>query len=238
MTCEEFSNGFDTLLNEHSVSAEIGKDISAQDIRVDEYEKSLFLTKAQEQLVLTYYNGNNSNEESFEQTEEVRRYLSKLVKDSTLSMSNVRNKKLSRNSSFYELPKDVWFIVYESLVLKSYDCKNNNSMDVMPVTHDEYSKLKNNPFRGANDRRALRLDYGNNTIEIICNKAVSGYYIRYLSKPEPIILVDLPDGLSIGGVSIAQTCKLHEALHERVLELAVRMVIASRGKANIKEERV
>jgi hypothetical protein len=44
MTCEEFSNEFDNLLNSYSRSAIFGKSNGANSIELDEYEKSLFLT--------------------------------------------------------------------------------------------------------------------------------------------------------------------------------------------------
>ena len=48
------------------------------------------------------------------------------------------------------------------------------------------------------------------------------YTVRYLKKPEPIIIQDLPDGLTIEGESKAMTCRLPEALHQAILEEAVR----------------
>jgi hypothetical protein len=47
---------------------------------LDEYEKSLFLTQAQEEIVINLYNGKNPYGDSFESTEELRRYLDELVK--------------------------------------------------------------------------------------------------------------------------------------------------------------
>ncbi len=78
MRLEDFSNGFDTLLNSNSKRDGFGT--SDADIRLDEYEKSLFLTEAQETYVISLYNGRNSSGESFEQTEELRRYLAPLIK--------------------------------------------------------------------------------------------------------------------------------------------------------------
>ena len=46
--------------------------------------------------------------------------------------------------------------------------------------------------------------------------------MRYIKKPEPIILCDLEDGLTIDGESEAKTCKLNEHLHQAILEEAVR----------------
>lgn len=74
MTTEEFSNEFDTLLNSYS---------NEYSINIDEYEKSIFLSHAQEEILLELYNGKNQFEDSFEGTEEIRRYLSNLVKTYT-----------------------------------------------------------------------------------------------------------------------------------------------------------
>ena len=75
MTNEEFSNEFDTLVNSNSI---INSNGIESPLEFDEYEKSLFLTKAQETIVTSLYNGNLVGD-SFEKTEELRRYLSDLV---------------------------------------------------------------------------------------------------------------------------------------------------------------
>ena len=82
MTTEEFSNEFDTLLNSYSNTALFGK---PSNIELDEYEKSIFLTKAQEEIIINIYNGKNSFKDSFERTEEIRRYLSNLIKTSIIT---------------------------------------------------------------------------------------------------------------------------------------------------------
>ena len=77
MTTEEFSNEFDIILQSYSVKNEFSQQ---NPIAFDEYEKSVFLTKAQEQIIITLYNGKNSSNESLEKTEELRRYLSNIIK--------------------------------------------------------------------------------------------------------------------------------------------------------------
>ena len=60
--------------------------------------------------------------------------------------------------------------------------------------------------------------------------------MRYLSKPDPIILENLPDGLTIDGSSVASECKLNELLHQSVLERAVMLALRTRGiNINTKE---
>ena len=80
MTTEEFSNEFDTLLNSYSVIDRFGKEGNLPTIELDEYEKSVFLTKSQEEIIIDLYSGKNSFGDSFERTEEIRRYLSDLIK--------------------------------------------------------------------------------------------------------------------------------------------------------------
>ena len=75
MTTEEFSNEFDILLNSYDTQ-ELGK-VQGK-LEFDEYEKSVFLTKAQEELVISIYDGKNLSGESFENTEEARRSLSSI----------------------------------------------------------------------------------------------------------------------------------------------------------------
>ena len=165
MTLEDFSSGFDTLVNSFSTSGSFGD--TMPDIRFDEYEKSLYLTKAQEEYTLSLYNGKNPYGEGFEATEELRRYLSPLVEEAVLIPIETSNGKplgVDSNSKFFTLPNGsgelpaVWFITYESVKVSDGKCENMTTQDVYPVRQDEYHKLRKNPFRGANDRRALRLD--------------------------------------------------------------------------------
>jgi hypothetical protein len=240
MTREEFSNQFDVLVNSYTRFRDFDSKEPRDTIEFDEYEKSLYLTKAQEELVVSLYNGKNPYQESFEQTEELRRYLSDLVNEAELSpITNTSGKPIGmegKNSYFFTLPDGsdegvpaVWFITYESVLLAEGKCETHTTQDVYPVRQDEYHKIKRNPFRGANDRRALRLDLSENNIEIVSKYEVSKYYLRYLRKVRPIVLENMPNDLTVNGINEATDCELHESLHQRILELAVRMALQSKG---------
>ena len=231
MTNLEFSNQFDTMLSSYSNTAKFGEDASKQEITLDEYEKSVFLTKAQKDLVISLYTGKNSTGEAFESTEELRRYLSNLVGE--VSLQPITNSSglplgVSGSSTFFTLPEDLWFITMEQVVASNSSCGKEGVMKVYPVKQDEYQSLRDNPFRGANRRRALRLDLAEGNVEIISKYNVTTYYVRYLKKLSPIILVDLPDDLSIEDISKETECKLHEALHYNILERAVALAIQSK----------
>lgn len=232
MTREEFSNGFDTMLNSYSASANFGEESTKQSIALDEYEKSLLLTKAQNELVVNLYNGRNPYGESFESTEELRRYLSNLVVEKYLKpITNTSGTPLgiTSTSSFFTLPEDLWFITLESVILDNGKCRGETYMNVYPTKQDEYLNIKDNPFRGANDRRALRLDLSEGNVEIICKYLIAVYYIRYIKKVPPIILTDLPEGLTIEKESKASDCILHEAFHQKILDRAVQLALQSKG---------
>lgn len=236
MTTRQFSDEFDVLLDSFSHKEKMGD--NPQHVVLDEYEKSVFLTKAQKELVLAYYTGRNIEGEGIEQTERVRRYLSNLVKESTLSPITTTNGLplgVSSSSKFFTLPDDLWFITYEAAAVNSDDCHNGTTLDGIPVTQDEYHKIKRNPFRGASSRRVLRLDLSEQVIEVISKYEVASYYVRYLLKPSPIVLVDLPDGLIIDGETTTTECKLHEALHQEILDRAVQMALASKSISRNKE---
>lgn len=241
MEIQEFSDGFTELLNSHEFIARLGEPYAKNEIVLDEYQKSLFLTKAEYDVVLNLYNGKNAYGESFESTEEIRRYLAPLVVDKTLeAITNSNGNPIGTYSKYYSLPTDpeVWFIIYESLSVTDSTC-GDISMSILPVTHDEYHRIKDNPFRGPNKRRALRLDLtddeGNVLVEIVCNRNYDSpvYHLRYLRKPAPIILVDLEGtGVSVEGeTEKSEKCELHDALHQAILEKAVILALQHKARS-------
>lgn len=231
MTTQEFSDAFDTLVSSYRRFKDFDNKEILDSIEFNEYEKSYFLTKAQDELVIALYNGRNVSGESFESTEELRRYLSNLVKEARLQpITNTSGLVIGigSNSKFFTLPQDLWYITYEAVDIDGARCSALSPMDVYPVTQDDYNKTKRNPFRGANDRRALRLDLSDGVIEIVCKYIVKDYYVRYLRKPKPIVLVNMPNNLTIDGEGKKSECELHEALHQRILERAVTEALQSK----------
>ena len=232
MTIQEFSNAFDTLLNSYDTQSQFGEQASKREIVLDEYEKSFYLTKAQEEVVVNFYNGKNPYGDSFESTEEMRRYLESLVKTKVYSTEEqVDGTGVSISSVFYQLPEDVAFITMEQITYEdeALGCYSGSTATVYPVTQDEYSRIKNNPFRGPTRYKAIRLDTGNNTVELVSKYKIGEYMLKYLSRPEPIILEDLPNDLTIEGRGEHSECKLNSILHDTILERAVQMALQAKG---------
>lgn len=234
MILEEFSNEFDILLNSYAYKS--GPESAQSVLECDEYEKSVLLTQAQEELAISLYTGRNPSNNSFEGSEEVRRSLSNLLQTYTTTTKLTGKTGVSPYSKFYAIPKDVWFITYEAVTLgdNSLGCWNNKDIIVTPVTQDDYYRINKNPFKNSGKRRALRLDADNYTVEIISKYDVGRYLVKYVRKPAPIILSTLTDGLSINGISAKTECELNPVTHRAILERAVNLALSVKLKTQEK----
>lgn len=223
-TVEEWSAEFDMLYNNITSNQAPG---------LTEYEKSKFLTDAQEAVVVMLYNG--TARKSFEETEEITNYLSPLVKQAAIT-NTVEKPHVVTGTKIFALPSDMLFRTLELCTVNSGDC-GDVTANVVPVTQDEFWRTIRNPFKGANERRVLRLSFGeyansvsgNNKTdysELYSTFDIKDYTVRYIKRPEPIILCNLEEGLAIRGKTTPATCKLDEALHLTILAEAVRMAKA------------
>ena len=228
MTTNEFSNTFDTLLNSYNTQANFGEGASKQDIVLDEYEKSIFLTDAQQQIVIELYTGRNNKGASFEATEELRAYLRNLIKSATLNEQlNVRS---NLRTQLFKLPSDSLFIIYEEAKIQDDNagCHNGSTISVTPSTWDLFHRTKRNPFRRPNNRKAIRMDCGSNMIEVVSEYHIGEYNIKYLVKPTPIILANFSE-VTIDGFNTITECELDSVVHRQILERAVQLAIRSKG---------
>lgn len=209
MNLIDFSREFDILYNNINSNEAPG---------VTEYEKSVFLTQAQEALILDIVQGNKI--EGVEDTELLKEQLSKLTAEKYLSKSTSSIPTISSSSILYELPENLLHILYEH-ILKKVDGCPDLIIQVLPTTHDKILKLLRNPFSGPS-KQALRLNVGHNLIEVITDKNINTsdkYFIRYIRCPRPIVLED--SELPVVGYSTPQECELHESLHRNILSRAV-----------------
>lgn len=231
MSPTEFSDRFEVLYNNIMSNAAPG---------LNEYEKSVFLTKAQSEIIKNYFNpGGNKYREGFDQSPKRQIDFSMLM----------RNKKLvaNTNTTFdvrgkcYTYPDDVLLIVNESLLILNGNDKVTGVRQVIPITYDTYTRMMSKPFKEPLKNQAWRLITGVasstelSTAEIIPNNvdrkaAKQQYQIRYVKKPRPIIVADLDQ--TVGDVTIegeyrAQTSELDPSIHEEILQRAVELAKAS-----------
>ena len=224
MNVQEFSNSFDTLLQPYIAKESFSEQ---NNLAFDEYEKSIFLTKAQEQIVLELY-------QELEQSEEVRKYLSNLIKtDNYVPVGEQDETLINNNFKSYkvEISNDILFMIYEQCTLSNENnCINNRIVSVVPTIHDDLNKVLKNPFKSPNSRKVIRLDF-DNKIELISKYNISNYKVRYLKKPNPIILVKLED-LNIDKKQEVSNGETNPILHERIVQRAVQLAVQSKVKSN------
>lgn len=208
---------------------------------LEPYEVSRLLTEAQDTVVVGLYRGTYGS--TFEASEDATAYLDtlvqqcagKLVTDESL---NERMKVSDKSVLFRLEPKngDILFRTLELCDIKN-GCGGIERVVVVPVTQDEFWRTSRNPFKKQNGRRVLRLSFSTSKAgaedyssvkysELVSDCEIDRYVVRYISRPEPIILEELPEGLSINGRNKTQTCLLPEVLHQTILAEAVNMAKA------------
>lgn len=152
MTLEEFSTEFDVLYNSITSNAAPG---------FNDYEKSVLLTLAQEELIKSYFVANNNTTGVGLDGSQKRHYdFSTLIKVKTLN--NIIDSILTTRvdvpvfnkdaNNIFLVPNDVFLVLNEYLTVK------NNSYTVFPISYDSYNLLMSKPFPYPNKRQAWRLD--------------------------------------------------------------------------------
>lgn len=236
MNINQFSAQFDVLVDSYRRFKGLDRQEMPDSLDFNEYDKSLFLSTAQDELVIDYYSGKRIAE-AFEETEETRRALAELVIHREITVSEANPSSLTKHSYTYTLPDKLWFIVYEGAVLDlegSDACEDaingiGEGAIIVPARYDELHSLLGNPFRGPKGNRVLRLDKTGNQVELISiNHPIAKYVLRYIEQPSPIVLVDLPEDLNIRGINTATECQLPTQLHQVILERAVANAVRSK----------
>ena len=212
MTNLEFSNEFDILYNNIT---------SNQAPPLDEYEKSVLLTAAQEDICKAYFNPKSSPlQEGFDDSQLRQVDFSELI--NIESCKEVQGLGINKSSKFYELPKQEIFMVISEIL----NVNTNQQRIIVPIHYKEYERLMKKPYKFPLKSQAWRMFVNSKDgklSEIITNinDKVDSYIIKYVKKPTPIILLDLEDGLTIQGESKSTECKLSKTIHRDILNRAV-----------------
>ena len=156
MTTQEFSNEFEVLYNNI---------MSNQAPGLDEYEKSVFLTKAQEELVRDYFNSRNvKNAQGFGDSQKRQYDFSTLLSGAELydCADNIRALAASRliayntvfdnRSRVYLAPSDLFLAINESI-----EDSAKRRYSVLPISYDEYNRLMSKPYGFPLKRQAWRI---------------------------------------------------------------------------------
>jgi hypothetical protein len=237
MTNREFRNQFDISYNAIASNSAPG---------IDDYELSVYLTKAQLEIIKNYYDPlSNRKQKGFEATEKRRRDLGQLVKDYKTIDTISNSFNISSEAKFYIVPEDLFLITNEKAKITSEDCYNNKILKIKPMSYDEYNIQIDNPFEKPNEKEAWRLDLSNinnlKVVEIISPYNILGsleYQIRYIKYPKPIIITNLnttfpSDNLTIDGIFAETPCELNTEVCREILDRAVLLALADYRPQNL-----
>lgn len=220
MTNPEFSNEFDVLYNNI---------MSNQAPGLDEYEKSVFLTKAQDEILKNYFNPKgNKYQEGFDGNEKRQIDFSSLMR--TFFTDNVSTSgSYDNRAKSIEMPTDAMLIINEVLYVQRGD--DNITLNVIPITYSEYSRLMSKPYKRPLKNQAWRIITNTLTkkqADVIAGPSdtIQSYSARYIKFPKAIILTDL-EGVTIDGKNTAQECELDPILHQEILQRAVELAKAA-----------
>jgi hypothetical protein len=229
MTTAEFSVEFDVLYNNIKSQSAPG---------LDEYEKSVFLTKAQEELIKNYFNPkSNKLQEGYDDSEKRQIDFSEITKVSLVINTPAPGTYvgIDERAQLFLLPLDLWIVVNEQVNVQEGPI--NYKVTVVPINYKEYDRLMSKPYKEPLKRQCWRFIQGNNSVPVIgngqqmvseivtkSNTTVEQYRLRYIKKPQPIILDNLTTwNLSINGVTSISECELNPIVHREILDRAVEL---------------
>ena len=237
MIDNEWLERFDVLYNNITSNQAPGLNV---------HEICVFLTKGQDEIVKDYFNPkDNKYGEGFDGNQKRQIDFSMITKVDTKNSFSSSIYDGRTNSQSVLLPSDIMMIVNERVTV-SRGTDTGVNLVVKPLQFDEYDRLMSKPFKRPLRDQAWRLIINDtaNRADLVVGPgdAITGYTIRYVKKPRPIIEGDL-DGLTIDGYQYGtyapvdadpQTnpptgpnytsgCELDPILHEEILQRAVEL---------------
>ena len=201
MTATEFSKELDVIYENINKNGAPG---------LDDYEKSVILSNAQEQLV--------------------RNILSQDTSASTIpQLITIYQNGLSSLTGYsggivFSIPTNGIMKVLNERV----EDDSNNNYTVIPISNDQFTISQTKPYKFPRRRTAWRLgvlDVTTPSVEIFGRPNITPtvYTLRYVRKPKPIIVSNLTGGDTIDGYTASSTSELDISLHRSIVELATKL---------------
>ncbi len=204
-------------------------------------ELSSTLSSAQIQYTKRFYSyKNNRQQTGFEETEARGQGLSALIQDSGALTTSADQVGVLPNGTFFDLPEDFMFTIYELAEIDKPNCAENSEAGVRVVSHDEYSKFKSNPYKrptadnlGAS---VFRMYFNTGTEglkrhEVLTDGTfnITSYRMRYLKNP-----VDITVNRTTPDDQI--NCELDDFTHEVIVNLARDLMLETVKEQKINNE--
>lgn len=239
MTTAEFSRQFDVRFN--NIDSNLAHGIT-------EYEKSIYLTQAQLEIVKNYFNPKgNKYQEGFGDSPKRDIDFSNIIDvkaigtgtGATAGTGALSTQAFGIKALQLKIVDNVMMILNERF---SFNGTGNPSLylydtTVVPIDYKQYQTILGKAYKDPPLRQTWRfirsgeVSTGNINVELIVKSNFDPalayiYYVRYLKRPTPIILETLMNGLTIHGVSALTECALSPEIHEEILGRAIEIAKA------------
>lgn len=202
----ELSELFDTALNKAAVTQ----------YNATEYVKSVYITKAQANFV-------DSVLQAYESVEVVRQMLKGIIH----SFGYEGSQLIDAGPGVFFTPhlSGVKAILFEELVTEG-----QLKIPVIPLNENDRNMTLKSPFRKPDKNIAYRVTEDGAFKVFHADYVIAKYEIVYCDQPPPIVLEDLPEGLSIEGYSIATISSLNADSLYKIVDLAVDLYLNDKRK--------
>lgn len=202
----EFSEEFDIVYNSITSNQAPG---------LDEYEKSVFLTQAQLDIIDAYFSSKkNKVQEGFDDSRERQIDFSNLIEEEEVDITPNNSYRVD-----ITVDGDIFRILNERLLV------GDKTLVIIPITYLEYDRLQSKPFKYPLKGQAWRIGTKDATIIYGPNYKPDKYVVRYVKRPTPIILTDIGD-LTIEGEHTPIACQLDPSIHHDVIRRACELAKA------------
>lgn len=194
MTKQEWINQFNLLYNNI---------MSNQAPGLDEYEMSVFSTKAQDEILKAYFNPRlNKTQEGYDANGKRQidfSMITRIKKYTSFSNAEFAPQSTAKKV-ILDKDDDIMIVINEMVTVSrtTGTTKVNKTYPVSPIPFAIFTQQISKPYFYPPHNQAWRLLYNSdseNCFELIvgANEQITDYKIRYVKKPYPIILYDLED---------------------------------------------
>ena len=236
MTTAEFSRQFDVRFN--NIDSNLAHGIT-------EYEKSIYLTQAQLEIVKNYFNPKgNKYQEGFDGSPKRDIDFSNIIEvkaigtgtGATAGGGALATQAFGIKALQLKIVDNVMMILNERF---SFNGTGDPSVyayetTVVPIDYKQYQTILGKAYKDPPLRQTWRfirsgeVSTGNVNVELIVKSNLNTslayiYYVRYLKRPTPIVLEALTGGLTINGISEETGCALSPEIHEEILNRAIEL---------------
>jgi len=177
-------------------------------------EIDLILNNAQQRIVKQRYGLNNNKRQSFEETEKRTEDLKNITVNAILTPLAYASDNIDITARFLTLPTNHWFTVQERCNITCTICgtPTTNLVEVIPISHSEFSKVIKDPFKQPTDTKVLRLMEAGR-VELLSSCTIVDYRMRYIKQPATV------------NITTGVTFDLSEHMHSEIIDQAVSIAL-------------